>query len=174
MCHQDTFKVFLFKHRSWSGLSQVEVSPWFFGMTLPDPCLVSGRVGLVHVSLLNVSNQVFSGWVEFFGFGLSFSGWVEFQVKNHGSCEAHGLLWVKNYGSYPLVALVGLGFKRIGLGWSSQAAHAQVQFKGANIGNYCMINYLDHRSKPLFPRDLHQLQLEKRLDVKPKIRIRKK
>jgi hypothetical protein len=56
--------------------------------------------------------------VGFFGFGSGFSGWVGFWVKKHGLYPAHELLRVKNYGSYPPVALVGSGrvfFGRVGL-----------------------------------------------------------
>jgi hypothetical protein len=85
---------------------------------VPDPCLVSGQVGSARASLFDVSGRVFSSWVRFFGFG---SGWVGFWVKNHDPYLARGLLWVKNYGLYPPVALVGLGrvgpgfFGRVGL-----------------------------------------------------------
>jgi hypothetical protein len=94
----------------------------YLARLVPDPCLVSGWVGLDRVSLFDVSGRIFSSWVEFFSFGSGFSGWVRFWVKNHDSCPARGLLRLKNYGSYQPVALVRLGFfGRVGSGWVAHA-----------------------------------------------------
>jgi hypothetical protein len=67
------------------------------------------RLGRFDSCFLIVSVELgFSSWVEYFGFGSWFSGWVMFWVKNHSLCSTRGLLWIKNYGQYPTVVLVGL------------------------------------------------------------------
>jgi hypothetical protein len=74
--------------------------------TILDPCSVSGRVKC-YGSLLNVL-----GWIFLFGSGFLALGWVfcgdRYWVKIYGPWQARGLLCVKNYGSYPPIALVGL------------------------------------------------------------------
>jgi hypothetical protein len=70
---------------------------------VPDPCLVSGRVGPCFP-------------VGCVGLGRVLLDWVGFWVKNHSMCLAYGLLRVKNFGMYSLVALV----------WLGQAAYDQV------------------------------------------------
>lgn len=78
-----------------------------------DPYLVSCRVGLAHVSLFDMSGRVFSGWVWFFWLWVGlFLGQVGFWVKNHILYPTRELLRVKNYGSYPPVALVRSGWAR--------------------------------------------------------------
>jgi hypothetical protein len=46
--------------------------------------------------------------VGFYGVGSGFLALGGVLGQNHGSYPAHELLWFRNYGSYPPVALVGL------------------------------------------------------------------
>jgi hypothetical protein len=89
----------------------------------PDSCLVSGQP---VPPCLTCEVGFFRVGSDFFGFGPGFLGWIGFWVNNHGSYPARELLWVKNYGTCPSVALVELGraeFFRAG-----QVAHDQVYF----------------------------------------------
>jgi hypothetical protein len=64
-------------------------------------------------------------WIGFFRVGLVFSG-----KKNHGPYPPRELLRVKNYDSYPPVALVVLDRARFfwagGLGWTGRVVHDHI------------------------------------------------
>jgi hypothetical protein len=88
------FIVDLFKRRVGSKSGR---GPFMTARTRPVP-----SVGSAWASMFDVSGR-------FLALGQVFSGWVGFWVKNHGPYPARELLRVKNYGSYPPVALAGSG-----------------------------------------------------------------
>ena len=87
---------------------------------MPDPHLISSRVGLAHISFMYESGQVFFRLGRIFlVLGWVFSDWVRFLGKNHGPHSAHQLLRVKKYGPRPPVVLLGsdwVGFFSDGFG----------------------------------------------------------
>jgi hypothetical protein len=73
-----------------------------------------GSFGMARASLLGTLGQVFFGLNHVLG-------------KKSRSYPASGLLWVKNFGPYPSVSLIGqAGFLSDESGRVSQVAHDQV------------------------------------------------
>jgi hypothetical protein len=96
---------------------------------IPDPCLVSSRVGLARASMFDMSG--FFGLDRVFGFRTVVFGLDRVLGQKSRPYPTRELFRVKNYGPYLPVALVGSGWAEffsggVGSGWSGLVVHDEV------------------------------------------------